>query len=166
MRTLLLTLVLMSSSAAFATNYGCTFNYLSEIHFGKSLNGKAISSVYAHVGALEERPLYLGGGTYWTDVKHIPLEDKGDHFFATVEVKGWSGYSVDQNKGAIVQYWIYFEDGTETKTDVFSIELRQSTNIGTWNEYRDMLELERDRQSQTKDGDRTIADMIGYCSVS
>lgn len=110
------TSLLFISLQGFATTWSGRDQYWVSYHFTKIAFGKQVRSVYIHTGILRQQR-YGYDSTYWENVAHIPMEDKGNHFFAKLKLTAYPGEMEPNVIGPIVQYWVSFTDGTEMITD-------------------------------------------------
>jgi hypothetical protein len=116
--TFALTLALsLFAPAAHATTFETSSTYYARVHFTSTAFGKPVAGVFAHIGVFTERADVRGGGTFWNNVQHVQMDRVGDHFEAKIEISGDGGYESQTVKGPIIQYWVYFKDGTMKVTD-------------------------------------------------
>jgi len=106
-------------------------NYLTVYHHSALAHGKPVKAVYAHTGVLMRNPDGLGGETFWVQVQHLPMRLQGDHYFAKARFQEWAQPGGPEPVGVMVQYWVYFEDGTERKTRDIPVHLDRHV-YGTW----------------------------------
>jgi hypothetical protein len=124
-------LLLVFSTAAFATWYSTTYKYDVHYHFSDIAWGKRVKAVYVHTGALgEEHYLDTGRKSFtWRNVQHVPMSHVGDHFSADLSVTGETGGGAGAyhviNRAPVVQYWLYFEDGTSSITATYHVRVRK-----------------------------------------
>lgn len=119
-QALILTLGL-SAAPAFSTTYSSSHVYATQLNFSATAWGKEVAGVYAHTGILTTASSWRGGQIFWQDVQHVHLEKAGDHFFAKAIVRASSEYEYQYVSGPIVQYWVYFADGTQMVTDAVMV---------------------------------------------
>jgi hypothetical protein len=126
-----LAISLSVSHTALATHVTCRDSFLSRIHFTGKAFGKAVSGVYAHVGALQKE-WYSTPTYYWNDVQHVKMEKdwKGDFIGKAIFSGGYSSGGPSL-VGAVIQYWVYFEDGTQMITDSTLINRVREIRITT-----------------------------------
>lgn len=117
-KTFLLALFFSSflAVAAKATNWGESRTYYVKFHFTQVAWGKEIVGVYAHTGVLMKKPYSGSGGYYWESVKHVKLEKNNDHFYAKELLGASTGKEGPSIIGPVVQYWVYFKDGSNLVT--------------------------------------------------
>lgn len=113
MRRLLETVlgIVMLSAAAQAAGPSL-HNYMVVFHHTGLAFDRPVDAVYAHTGVVMQDPDRLGGGSYWVDVRHVPMTRQGDHFFARQKLQAWSQPGGATPRGVAVQYWVHFQDGS------------------------------------------------------
>lgn len=114
-------------------------NYRVLLHHTGGAYGRRVAAVYAHAGVLMQNPDRLGGDTFWVDVRHEPMQRRGGHFFAKASMQARSQPGGPQAVGAVVQYWVYFQDGSHLKTRDLPLDLDRHV-YQTWGKsYVDAL---------------------------
>lgn len=132
-------------------------NYRVLFHFDGVAHGKPVAAVYTHGGVLMQNPDSMGGDTFWVGVRHDPMERKGDHYFSKASMQARSYPGGPQALGAVVQYWVYFQDGTHMKTRDIPVKLDRHV-YSTWGKsYVDALggmqhEFQRRQDTARTDG--------------
>lgn len=127
--SILMSALFLVSHAAMATTFQSTTHYYSNLHFSRHAFGKDVEAVYAHVGVLQKSPDWQGGRAWWESVQHIPMSRIGNHFFAKSKHIGRSQHQSTYASGVVVQYWIYFADGSQMQTVA---ELLPQSDFGTF----------------------------------
>lgn len=122
MRFLPLALLLVASSPALATSGHETSTYFVRFHFTASAFGKGVAAVYAHAGVRTIPPhSWQDRSEIWKYVRHVEMKRFGDHFFAKAPLTGGGGSDGEVDLGPVVQYWVYFEDGSELITEAVPV---------------------------------------------
>ncbi len=119
----------LAAAPAFATTFSATQSYYTALHFSARAWGKDVTGVYAHVGVLTKASAWRGGAEFWDGVQHVRLEKAGDHYFAKALLGGSSGYEYQYATGPIVQYWVYFADGTQLVTDAALVPMARAADV-------------------------------------
>ncbi len=112
-----------AAPVAHATGYNGVATFYTTIHFSDVAWSKEVKAVSAHIGVLTIR-----GGTgeaFWSDVLHVPLKHEGGKFVNWAVLHGSRTSDADNARGAMVQYWVTFADGSSLVTDPFLVEPRE-----------------------------------------
>ncbi len=131
--------IFLISLSSFGTTLSRAYQYYTGLHFSEVAFDKKVVAVYAHVGVHSKQPEWRGGKEYWQDVRHIELKKGDGKFTGKVVLKASAGYNDHYVYGPVVQYWVYFEDGTERKTDNAKILVQHDGqfNSDTKKEYKE-----------------------------
>jgi hypothetical protein len=145
--------------------------YFVTLHFKDTYFDKKVKAVFAHVGIQYKKRIYSPGELYWVDVKHLEMSKKGDHFFQKIELEGeFHTHYGDYLVGPIVQYWVYFEDGTELKTKegLIHLEDRPQSIMGTRDTLKnsDLYKQNKKDFENLSDTDKTKAIKISASYAS
>jgi hypothetical protein len=151
----LLGMVLLSACAQASPRDPALHNYMVVFHHTAQAFGKPVAAVYAHAGVLMRNPQEWGGEEYWVSIQHVPLEAKGDHLFAKAQFQAQSRPGAEQALGAMVQYWVYFQDGTQLKTRNIPIQLERHVYESWGRTYTDVLGATRHEFTRRQDAART-----------
>lgn len=136
------------ASEAKATAESCRYHYFANLHFSQVSFSKNVSRVYAHVGSLTQ--LSSSRDLGWTDVQHIELKPGKYGFQGKTEIVGGTVSNRFYNLGAVIQYWVFFEDGTQLISDDVLVENNEIYDLsGTSLNFDKILEIQRMRSSES-----------------
>lgn len=123
-------LATLACGTAFATSGGCQIRYATRFQFDRIAFGKEVVGVYAHVGSLQRASAWRGGQRSWDDVQHIQLVPTASAGFVGYgTIAGAESYEYTYSEGAIVQYWVYFADGSQMITEPAMVRIAGSTSV-------------------------------------
>lgn len=126
LKSLFVALALAFGAApAFAAGYIGVATFYTKLHFSEWAWDKQVREVSAHIGVLTASP--SGERTYWTAVTQVPLRHANGRFSNWAVLHGTRSSDGENARGAMIQYWITFADGSKTVTEPFPIEVREWT---------------------------------------
>lgn len=162
MKTLFIFFSLLSSTAS-ATSWSEHYTYFVRFHFDAFAFGKQVSSVYAHAGVLRQKSSCQDPQRtrFWDDVKHIKMVRKNNHFFAKTLFRESTGECQPLVLGPIVQYWVYFTDGTSMQTTGTLVPAKVG-HVGTYDDYKRFQSGMSDDFLQCEDASSTYATGFNY----
>jgi len=141
--------------SASATSYSGTRTYFTQIHFSKIAFDKEVAGVYAHVGLLTSNPFGDVGSYFWSAVQHTRMEEEDGKFTAKVVLSGPVNSHGNSVLNAVIQYWIYFSDGTSMISNESKIEEK------SWSIFQsgdpDYLRTYKEKKQELEDEDNIEA---------
>lgn len=127
-------LCVLTCGVAYATNWNENDSFWVTYAYPKVSSDKDITNVYVHTGVLRD-----GGDTCgfavepkagsWDNVQHLKMTKTNDHFFTKLRLDSHTGQCQVGVKGPMVQYWVYFSDGTMTITDPVAIPFEDTQKL-------------------------------------
>ena len=161
------------SHAAQATTWNENDRYWATYNFSSQAFGKTVQTVYAHTGVARGNnscgQMYGTAGA-WDNVQHIQMTKIGDHFFAKATLTSGTSECSPSVLGPVVQYWVYFTDGSQMVTDTVSVPFTETTltapGTGPGSSYMDSFdassELNDKAFAKVTDATTTDATHLSY----
>ncbi|WP_437733490.1 hypothetical protein [Sorangium sp. So ce1335] len=141
------------SVTAFATHASIVLHYFTQFHFTGQAFGKKVKSVKVHAGALQRA---CDDSIYWLHVQDLDMTERDGKFNARAVLVGFSDIGCDANLGAIVQYFVTFEDGSTMITQPAMIPSR---SLGAASGEQS-LEKMKEALLRAPDADETSAQIV------
>jgi len=164
--TTFILLSLAFSTQGFASTWTEQHTYLAKINFRPQYYGKPIAGIRAHVGVVKiHNTCGYQGNEYWDNIHQIPMEQKGNHFFAKIVISDRMSECTPQILGLAVQYWVHFADGSQPEVSQSFLVPRNESRIRFSPESPEMRSILRSFEAIT-DSDRTIAEDLEFVYVS
>jgi hypothetical protein len=158
MQKILMLTCLFLSGPAFASGHFIHAQYV-QAHFDGYAYGKKVRAVTAHAGILARQ----GPREFWLVEKDVALQSRGDHFFNKFLLLGThnSAYTGGQ---LVIQYFIWFQDGSSQITQVYRMDPRSQHHQSTYDGCGEFSSEERALDSAPEafrsatDSSRTLTD--------
>ena len=146
--------------SASATTWSQSQSIFVRYHFSGFAYSKQVREVYVHAG-VQRYPSHCmsGQSAYWDRVRHIKMESMNGHFFAKAQFAEYTGECQAAIGGPVVQYWVYFTDGTSLVTEVVQIPTTL-TPAESSSQFKAYCQKQSDDFKNWQDSDRTVAN--GY----
>lgn len=113
----LISIIVMTSLSAEASNVYSNLTILVRVHFSNEFYGEPVESVKAHLGVLS--------GANWLSVQDLKLEEKNGHFFAKTKINYQHESVYGKFDGVKVAYLIQLKNGQSQWTTPASIPLTE-----------------------------------------
>lgn len=108
------------STSALATAYRGHISFFTQFHFDRFAYGKEVKAVFAHAGILTIA--YPGApNKTWKNIQHFSLVKQSDSFSNVLTFEGPRSSHGEHSENVVVQYWVYFTDGSELVTESFVV---------------------------------------------
>ena len=111
--------VLLFPVSAQATAWHMSHCYGAQYHFNKVAFGKEVKEVWVDT-AVKLKHTYSTRPDERVGLQHFKLNERRNHFFGTTMLHAMSDEGL-RSKGVVVQYWVYFKDGTQMVTSEVSV---------------------------------------------